>query len=95
MLPDRFDNLVGTQEDIFDICVRLGISEGDAFHIMQQTMGGKLTQEYKDILTAHGASDVFLKTLDTAYQLNPRGQLADEIYWALMILAHSHRLCRV
>lgn len=95
LLPDRFDHLVGTREDIYDICVRYGISGDDAFRIMQEAVRGELTQEYKDILTDHGASDVFLKVLDTAYQLSPRGQLADEIYWGLMILAHSHRLCRV
>ena len=95
LLPDRFEHLVGTQEDIYDICVRLGINGCDAVHIMQQAMGCKLTQDYRDMLAAQGASDVFLNTLDKAYQLNPRGQLADEIYWALVLLAHRSRTCRV
>ena len=95
LLPDRFEHLVGTQEDIYDICVRLGINGGDAFCIMQQAVDGKLTQEYKDMLAAKGVSELFLETLDNAYQLIPRGQLADEIYWALMILTHRSRTCRV
>lgn len=95
LLPDRFDSLVGTQEDIYDICVRLGINGGDAVRIMQQAVDGKLAQDYRDMLAAQGASDSFLKTLDNAYQLIPRGQLADEIYWALMILMHRSRTCRV
>ena len=95
LLPDRFEHLVGTQEDIYDICVRLGINGGDAVRIMQQAVDGKLAQDYRDMLAAQGASDSFLKTLDNAYQLIPRGQLADEIYWALTLLTHRSRTCRV
>ena len=95
LLPDRFEHLVGTQEDIYDICVRLGINGGDAFCIMQQAVDGKLAQEYKDMLAAKGVSELFLETLDNAYQLIPRGQLADEIYWALTLLTHRSRTCRV
>lgn len=95
LLPDRFDYLVGTQEDIYDICVRLGIDANDAFRIMRQAVRGRLTQGYRDMLAAHGAPGVFLATLDVADHLHPRGQLADEIGWALMILAHRFGSCRV
>lgn len=95
LTPDRFDNLLGTQEDIYDICLRHGINGCDAVHIMQQAIGGKLTQEYKNMLAAQGLPNVFLEALDNAYQLIPRGQLADEIYWALALLAHRSQTCRV
>lgn len=95
LLPDRFDHLVGTREDIYDICVRYGISGDDAFRIMQEAVRGELTQDCKDMLVAQGLPGVFMETLDAADCLYPRGQFADYTYWALMILAHSHRLCRV
>lgn len=89
LLPDRFDHLVGTQEDIYDICVRYGIGMDDAFQIMRQAVRGKLAPESRDILAAQGLPDVFLETLDNADCLYPRGQCADYVYWALTIL-----LCR-
>lgn len=95
LLPDRFNSIIGTREDIYDTCLRHGISENDAFRIMRQAVRGQLTQGYRDMLAAHGAPGVFLATLDVADHLHPRGRLADEIGWALMILAYRSGSCHV
>ena len=95
LLPDRFDNLVGTREDIYDICVRHGIGEDNAFRIMQQAVRGKLSPEYRAMLAVRGLPAVFLETLDFADYLYPRGQCADYLYWALTLLARERRTCRV
>lgn len=95
LLPDRFDNLVGTREDIYDICVKHGIGVDDAFQIMQQSVRGNLTQGYKDMLAAQGLPGMFLKTLDAGEYLYPRGQCADYMYWVLTILSREQHPCRV
>lgn len=95
LLPDRFDHLVGTREDIYDICVQHGIGKDEAFRIMEQAVRGKLTPEHRAMLADHGVSNVFLEVLDAAEYLYPRGQMADYMYWALTVLAHRCRAYRV
>lgn len=89
--PNLFDGLVGTREDVYDICVQHGIGPDDAFRIMQQVRGGpsRLTAEYKDMLVTHELPDLFTEVLDTVDYLYPRGQCADYLYWALMLLANQ------
>ncbi|MDE7172493.1 MAG: hypothetical protein K2O11_11575 [Oscillospiraceae bacterium] len=88
--PDTFANLIGTREDVYDLCVQHGIDEGNAFAIMQQVCrgsSGRLTQEYKDMIGRNSAfSGLFLDTLDSIGYLYPRGQCADYLYWALTVL---------
>lgn len=89
--PNPFDGLVGTREDVYDICVQHGIGPDDAFQIMQQVRGGpgRLTLEHKDMLVRHGLPDLFMEVLDTVDYLYPRGQCADYLYWALMLLKNQ------
>ena len=89
--PDRFQRLIGTREDVFDMCVRHGVGGDDALRIMQQACHGRLSPEYKDMLVAHRVSGVFLETMDAVdYRyLYPRGQCADYLYWALTLLYHQ------
>ena len=94
LLPDRFDHLVGTREDIYDICVRHGIGKDEAFRIMEQAVRGKLTREHRAMLADHGVSNAFLEVLDAAEYLYPRGQMADYMYWALTVLARRCRAYR-
>ncbi len=89
--PDCFDRLVGMREDVYDLCVRHGVGEGDAFQAMRQVSHGRLSPEYRDTLAARGLPGVFLETLDAAGYLYPRGQCADYIYWALALLRHQTR----
>ena len=86
--PNPIDSLIGTREDIYDICVQHGIGPDDAFRIMQQVRGGsgKITAEYKDMIVNHGLPDLFTEVLDTGDYLYPRGQCADYLYWALALL---------
>lgn len=94
---DQFDDLVGTREDIYDICLRHGISEDDALRIFWQATQGNLARDYRDRLAALGLPDISLMTLDAAQHIYPRGQCADHMYWALTILAHKSKLycCRM
>lgn len=94
LLPDKFDHLIGTREDIYDTCLRHGVTKDDAFSIMQQAIRGKLSPEHRAMLAAKGVSATFLETLDKADYLYPRGQCADYLYWALMLLARERRPCR-
>lgn len=86
--PNPIDSLIGTREDVYDICVQHGIGPDAAFHIMQQVRGGsgRITAEYKDMLASQGLPDVVLETLDAVDYLYPRGQCADYLYWALTLL---------
>lgn len=88
--PDRFQRLVGTREDVYDLCARHGVGEGDALRIMQQVSHGRLSPEYRDTLAAHGISGLPWDTLCAAGYLYPRGQCADYLYWALALLAQEH-----
>lgn len=92
--PDRFQRLVGTREDVYDLCVRHGIGEDDALRIMRQVSHGRLSPEYKDTLAARGLPGVFLEALDAAKYLYPRGQCADYLYWALALLAQERNPCQ-
>lgn len=92
--PDRFDRLVGTREDVYDLCVRHGVGGDDAFQAMRQACHGRLSPEYRDKLAARGLPGVFLETLDAAKYLYPRGQCADYIYWALALLAQERNPCQ-
>ena len=70
--PDMFNQLIGTREDIYDICVQHGISEKDAFHIMHQTRKGdfdKLPSAYIDMLDAKKLPESFLQTAGAARYL--------------------------
>ena len=89
--PDRFQRLVGTREDVYDLCARHGGGGDDAFQVMRQVSHGRLSPEYKDMLAARGLPGVFLETLDAAEYLYPRGQCADYMYWALALLRHQTR----
>lgn len=89
--PDRFQRLVGTREDVYDLCVRHGVGGDDAFQAMRQACHGRLTPEYKDMLAAHGISGLPWDTLCAAGYLYPRGQCADYLYWALALLRHQTR----
>lgn len=88
--PDPFASLVGTREDVYDLCVQSGIGESDAFAIMQQTRrggSGKLAEQYRDMIVRNMEHpDVFLDALNTNNYLYPRGQCADYLYWALTLL---------
>ena len=95
LLPDRFDHLVGTRENIYDICVQHGIGKDETFRIMEQAIRSKLTPEHRVMLAGHGVSNVFLEVLDAAEYLFPRGQCADYLYWALTVLARRCRAYRV
>lgn len=89
--PNSIDSLIGTREDVYDICVQHGIGPDDAVRIMQQARGGssRITAEYKDIIVNHGLPDLFTEVLDTVDYLYPRGQCADYLYWALTLLANQ------
>ncbi len=86
--PDRFEHIIGTREDVYDICVQHGVDANDAFRIMQQARGGssRITAEYKDMLASQGLPGLFLEVLDAVDFLYPRGQCADYLYWALTLL---------
>ena len=58
---------------------------------MRQACHGRLSPEYKDILTSHGISGLPWDTLCAAGYLYPRGQCADYMYWALALLRHQAR----
>lgn len=92
--PDRFQRLIGTREDVYDLCVRHGVGGDDAFHVMRQACHGRLSPEYKDMLAAHGISGLPWDTLCAAGYLYPRGQCADYMYWALALLARECRPCQ-
>lgn len=92
--PDRFQRLVGTREDVYDLCVRHGVGEDDAFRVMRQVSHGRLSPEYRDTLAARGLPGVFLETLDAAEYLYPCGQCADYLYWALALLAQERNPCQ-
>lgn len=92
--PDRFQRLVGTREDVYDLCARHGVGEDDAFQAMRQVSHGRLSPEYKDMLAAWGLPGVFLEALDAAEYLYPRGQCADYMYWALALLAQERNPCQ-
>lgn len=91
---DRFDRLTGTREDVYDMSARHGVSGDDAFRVMRQVCRGRLAPEYRDMLAAHGLPGVFLETLDAAEYLYPRGQCADYLYWALVLLFHKTKETR-
>lgn len=96
--PDRFDHLIGTQEDVYDLCVRHGVGGEDAFHIMQRVGHhgfGRLTYECRNMLAAHGLCGLSWDTLHAVKHLPPRGQCADDLYWELTLLALERRGCRV
>lgn len=86
--PNPFDGLIGTREDVYDACVQHGIGPDAAFHIMQQVRGGsgRLTEEYKNMLSEHGLLGIFFEVVNTVDYLYPRGQCADYLYWALTLL---------
>ncbi len=90
-LPDPFDGLTGTREDVYDACVRHGVGEDDALRIMRQAGSGRLAQEYRDLLAARGLPGAFLEVLDAVDYLYPRGQCADYLYWALTLLRYQTR----
>lgn len=86
---DPFADLIGTREDVYDILVRYGIGEDDAFRVMQQVRGGygKLTEKYKNMLESNKKlPGVFMEVLKSVDYLYPRGQCADYIYWVLSLL---------
>lgn len=86
---DPFSDLIGTREDVYDILVRYGIGEDDAFQVMQQVRGGygKLTEKYKNMLESNEKlPGVFMEVLKSVDYLYPRGQCADYIYWVLSLL---------
>ena len=95
---DRFAHLTGTREDVYDLCVRHGIGNDDALHIMRRVgVGGfrRLTPKYREMIAAHGICGLPWNTLRRVEYLYPRGQCADYLYWALTLLALEHRSCRV
>ena len=95
--PDRFTRLIGTREDVYDLCVRHGIGEDDALHIMRRVGEGgfrRLAPEYRDMLADHGICGLTWNTLRKVEYLYPRGQCADYLYWALTLLALERRACR-
>ena len=97
MTPDRFTRLIGTREDVYDLCIQHGIGEDDALHIVQRVGDGgfnRLTPEYRDMLADHGICGLPWNTLRKVEYLYPRGQCADYLYWALTLLALEHRTCR-
>lgn len=92
---DRFTHLIGTREDIYDLCIQYGINNDDALHIMRRVGGGgfgKLTPGYREMIAAHGICGLPWNTLRKVEYLYPRGQCADYLHWALTLLA---RRCRV
>lgn len=92
--PDRFQRLVGTREDVYDMCVWHGVGGDDAFQAMRQVCHGRLSPEYRDVLAAHGISGLLWDTLCFVDYLYPRGQCADYMYWALALLAQErHPSC--
>lgn len=86
--PDMFDQLIGTREDVYDICIQSGISKEDAFYIMQHVRKGNfegLPAAYMDMLGAKKLPENFMRTARSASYLYPRGQCAEYIYWALFL----------
>ena len=95
--PDRFTCLIGTREDVYDLCIRHGIGEDDALHIMRRVGDAgfnRLAPEYRDLLADHGICGLPWTTLRETTYVFPRGMCADYLHWALTLLALEHRVCR-